>query len=298
MALSKGLVIYPRGEGGDAKYFKMLAKQFKRAHVQTEISVESFGEWDEDEFMADLKKPAHSGLDIFAYIGHGLTNSLYSASISKNERSDFAERIRESCNDGAVVLIYACNCGDLGDSLLSHLQRTLQDKHMTFYGHHTSGRAGNNPDKTVFPPAGGAKLIDHVLGPLARSRRIRNAWRDTFGNESDDLWATFFLLSNEALTLRACASALKSAAAANNRLMREVGWSNDADKLYRFMGVANGKAEELALAIARWQAGNMSAGEADGILGRQTWTALQPKLNAWKEPRTRQPGDVRYGPNP
>ena len=302
MALKKGLVIYPKGDGGDANYFRLLARRFKRAHPQAEISLENFDEFDEDEFLADLRKPSHKELDIFAYIGHGLTNSLLSAGVSsRREKKGFADRLRVACNNGAVILIYACNCGDLGDSLLSYLHRNTLGKRFPLYGHSTSGRAGNNPNKTVFPPEGGAKLIDQVLGPLAKARRFRAAWNETFGNESNDLWATFFLLTNEQLLRRACASALRTAATANSRRMRDVGWHGEVDRIYRFLGVTEQNEEELALAIARWQVNHFNADEVDGILGCNSWPVMRPQLAAWSasqpQPRVRQPGEVRYGPN-
>ena len=46
------------------------------------------------------------------------------------------------------------------------------DKGFTLYGHSSAGRAGNNPDKTVFPPSNGAMLIDECLGDLAKAPRF------------------------------------------------------------------------------------------------------------------------------
>jgi hypothetical protein len=298
MALTKGLVIYPRGEGGDANYFKLLARRFKNAHREAEIHLENFGEYEAAEFQSDLKKSDYTNLDIFAYIGHGGTNNLYSADVGRNGRAKLATRLSEICNDDAVILLYACNCGNLGDSMLGYLYRHTLEKRFTFYGHHSAGRAGNNPDKTVYPPSDGAKLIEHVMGPLAKSPRLRAAWRATFGNEQDDLWATFFLLSHEDLIRRACKPALAAAGVANNRRKREVGWEPELNKIYPYLGVSVRSDEELALGVARWQAANMKPADADGILGRMTWAAMQPKLANWAPTPPRDPNWARYGPNP
>lgn len=299
MALKKGLVVYPRGEGDAEKYFAILARKFKRAHRDIDITLEDFGDGDAEDFKADLSKPAYTGIDVFAYIGHGMSTYLLSANGDTDDaRKTLADRLKAICNDNAVILILACNCGDLGDSLLGYLYGKTLGRNFTFYGHTSSWKAANNPDKSIFPPAKGEDLSVRILGDLAKSKRFKDAWWASFDNESDSFWATFFLLDNAKMLRRACKPALRAAAVANERHMREVGWSGEVDAIRRFLGVVDKSGEELALAIANWQAINVKPEDADGILGRVTWAKMKPMLNAPPESRARQPGETRYGPNP
>ena len=82
----KGLILYPkadltqdRDDYIDERYFQLLARRFRRAHPHADIYLEEFDEDDLSEFLADMAKPVHRGLDLFAYIGHGGGQYLYSA---------------------------------------------------------------------------------------------------------------------------------------------------------------------------------------------------------------------------
>jgi hypothetical protein len=297
----KGLVLYPKGDGPQEQYFAVMARRFKRAHVHSSIALEDFDEYDSTEFLADLNKATHQGLDILAYIGHGTSDSLLSASVgSDTEVGGLVDRIRTACNDGASIILYACNCGSLSESLLNKIHRETLPKKFSLYGHNSSGPAAGNPDKTIFPPDGGAMLIDQVLGPLAKARRFETAWRQAMGNEWGDLWATFFLLSNEELLQRTCGSVIRGAASANRRLMKDVGWDQELDRIYQFLGIAERNEEKLALGIARWQVNYFGGDEADGRLGTNSWRAMRPQIDAWSQRQlnARPPGYTRYGPNP
>ena len=73
------------------------------------------------------------------------------------------------------------------------------------------------------------------------------------GNESDDLWATFFLLSYDELLRRACRSVLRAATRANRTYMKSLGWQSRLDRIYELLGVSEREEEKLAIGIARWQ---------------------------------------------
>ena len=282
----KGLIIYPKMDTSqaredylDEKYFRLLARRFKKAHKQADIHLEEFDEDDSTEFLSDIG--TYRNLDLFAYIGHGGRHNLYSANIGRSRGARLVEKLRAACNDGAVIILYACNAGRLNDSLLRTIYNETIDKRFRLYGHSTAGRAGNNPNKTVFPPANGAMLIDQVLGGFAGVRRFRQAWNQTLGNENDDLWATFFLLSDHELLRRACAPVLKRAVRVNRAYMNSLGWKSELDRIYRWLDVTERDEEELALGIARWQLRHFagSPNEVDGILGKTSWKKLQPELD-------------------
>lgn len=283
----KGLVLYPKADLTqprdsylDERYFRLLARRFQAAHASADIRLEEFDEDDSEEFFGDLGNPDYQGLDVFAYIGHGGQQYLYSADVGgASAIGRLATALTEACNDNAVIVFYACNAGRLNDSILRTVYLSTIAKRFRLYGHSTSGRAGNNPNKTVFPPANGAMLIDACLGDLARAPRFRRAWNYSFGNEADDLWATFFLLTDEQLLRRACRPVLARAAAANRIQMRSLGWNLHLDRIYALLGVSERDEEALALGIARWQIQRFSEpSEADGILGRNSWQRMQQEL--------------------
>jgi hypothetical protein len=282
----KGLVVYAKADLTqaredyiDERYFRLLARRFRRAHPGAEIHLEEFDEDDSAEFLSDIEKPAYQGLDVFAYIGHGGQNALYSADIGGSDAGDLAGRLSAACNNGATIIFYACNAGRLNESLLRTIHLNTLDKGFWLYGHATAGRAGNNPNKTVFPPSNGAMLIDEALGDLAQVPRFQRAWNYTMGNEADDLWATFFLLSNDELLRRACRSVLRQAVAANRTLMKSLGWQASLDRIRALLGVSAGDEEGLAIGIANWQFQHFGeTTEVDGILGRRSWQAMQPEL--------------------
>ena len=281
----KGLVLYPRVNPQEARelsldesYFRQLARRFRRAHGAANISIEEFDEGDTTEFMADIGKSGYQGLDVFAYIGHGGRHALYSASVNEGaDGADLIAKLCATCNQGAVILFYACNAGQLNDSLLRTIYLGTIDKRFRLYGHSSTGRAGNNPNKTVFPPPNGAMLIDECLGELAAVPRFRRAWNYAMGNELDDLWATFFTMTNDQLLRRACHTVLNRAVTANRAEMRMAGWGSNLDRVRSAVGVPNTASEEdLAIAIARWQVRHFAnKHEVDGILGRNSWRVMQ-----------------------
>lgn len=283
----KGLILCPKvdrtqaaEEYLDENYFRLLAQRFKRANRHMEINIEDFVEDDSAEFLSDIEKPAYQGLDLFVYIGHGGRRNLYSAGISEaSDAPQLAEKLTAACNDGAVIIFYACNAGKLNDSLLRTIYLSTLDKGFVLYGHSSAGRAGNNPDKTVFPPANGAMLIDECLGELAQAHRFRNAWNYAMGNEADDLWATFFSMSYDELLRRACRSVLRRAVAANAIHMNSLGWKSRLDDIRTLLGLDNTEDVGLAIGIARWQFRNFSnKREVDGILGQNSWRRMQQRL--------------------
>lgn len=285
--MKKGLILYPKADRSqdrayykDELYFRWLARRFRRAHPAWEIHLESFDEDDSAEFLGDMEKTEYRGLDLFAYIGHGGQNVLYSANVSGSSgATNLASRLTTACNDGAVIIFYACNAGRLNDSLLRDVHLKTLSKNFKLYGHASAGRAGNNPDKTVFPPSGGAMLIDQALGVLAEAPRFRRAWNARMRNEVDFLWATFFLYSNEELLQAACRRPIRRAVRANRRYARTLGWSPDLPRIRALLGVTSTEASDLAVAIARWQFGRLSnRWNVDGILGPTSWRLMQPLL--------------------
>jgi hypothetical protein len=284
----KGLVSYPRvdtsqnrSEYLDERYFRLLARRFRRANPHINIHLDAFDEDDSAEFLSDIEKPAYQGLDIFVYIGHGGQHRLYSADRGSQDiaASDIANRLRAACNDGAVIIFYACNVGRLNDSLLRDIHVLTIDKNFRLYGHSTSGRAGNNPNKTVFPPTNGAMLIDVCLGNLAHAPRFRRAWNYSMGNESDDLWASFFSLSNNGLLRRACRPVIRRAVTRNRTFKRTLGWQSKLDKINALLGLANGDEEKLAIGVALWQYQKLGGSPGvDGIIGPNTWRQMKSEI--------------------
>ena len=284
----KGLISYPRADTSqdrweylDERYFRILARRFRRANPHADIHLDAFDEYDSEEFLADIEKPAYRGLDLFAYIGHGGQQQLYSADRGRRdiEASDIASRLRTACNDGAVIIFYACNVGRLDNSLLRDIHALTIDKDFRLYGHSTTGRAGNNPNKTVFPPTNGAMLIDVCLGDLAHAPRFRRAWNYSMGNESDNLWATFFSLSNDELLRRACRTVIRRAVARNRTYRRTLGWQSRLDDINTLLGLTNGDAEAFAIDVAHWQYQKIGRSRnVDGIIGPNTWRRMQPEL--------------------
>ena len=291
----KGLVVYSDvgsdqdvPEFTDKKYFRLLAGRFQRANSDADIDIETFDENDSGEFFRDLRNADYQSLDVFAYIGHGGTHNLYSASVGPRSTQTLADTLIASCNDDAVILFYACSSGTLNDSIANTLYRATISKRFRIYGHSTLGRAGNNPNKTVFPPQGGSMLIDAILGDLSDGHAFRRAWNDTFGNESDDLWATFFRLTDEELLHRACKPAIDRAMRSNRRYMSSLGWHNRIDDIFALCRLipprnSSNMSEEdqrrLVLGVGQWQADTFTSGrDIDGVLGPGTWRAMQREL--------------------
>jgi hypothetical protein len=252
-----------------------------------------------------MSKPEYRELDVFAYIGHGGRHNLYSADVGGTSGANqIATRLTNACNNGAKIIFYACNSGRLGDSILRNIHNLTTSKGFRLFGHSTAGRAGNNPNKTVFPPANGAMLIDESLGVLAGARKFRRAWNERFGNESDNLWATFFKMSNEELLETASRSVLARARRSNLRWMRRLGWdenlgpilievATDRDRRLRelmpsYLTPANLRSvyinsqeaqTKFATAVARWQFSRyQNKNDVDGIIGPNTWRRLQAEM--------------------
>lgn len=284
----KGLVSYPRvdtsqdrSEYIDERYFRLLASRFRRANRHAVIHLDAFDEDDSAEFLADIEKPEYQGLDLFAYIGHGGQHQLYSADWGRRdiEAADIAQKLRAACNDGAVIIFYACNVGKLNNSFLRDIHALTIDKGFRLYGHSTSGRAGNNPNKTVFPPANGAMLIDVCLGDLANAPRFRRAWNYSMRNESDDLWAIFYSLSNDELLRRACRTVIRRAVTRNRAFGRTLGWQSMRDDIKALLGLTDGDEEAFAISVARWQYQRLGLSRnIDGIIGPNTWRQMKPEL--------------------
>ena len=290
----KGLITYAkpdfsqdRSDYLDEKYFRLLARKFRKAHPHADIHLEEFEEDNSDEFLADLQKPSYTNLDLFVYIGHGGRNRLYSADWGEQDITPalIATRLKAACKDGAVIIFYACNVGRLNNSFLQTLYSLTIGKHFRLYGHNSSGRAGNNPDKTVFPPSNGAMVIDVCLGDLANAPKFRRAWRAAIGNEADDLWATFFTLTNDELLHRSCRSVIDRAVRVNRIYKQRLGWQSKFMEITRLLGLAMPTEQAFAAAIARWQYRHFGGtNDVDGILGRNSWRLMQAELGPTLRP--------------
>ncbi|MEZ6127920.1 MAG: hypothetical protein R3C59_04515 [Planctomycetaceae bacterium] len=285
----KGLVTYYRKAAGstderEGTYAKWLARRFKRAHRRSRIHLESFENHDRDEFLSDIEK--YSDLDIFAYIGHGYSNGLLSANLNSSHLDALVSRLRNACRPGAVILFYACNAGSLNDSLLRKVYLQTRDLRFRLYGHNTAGKAGPNPEKTMFPPADGVLLKRHILGSLVDAPKFRRAWDQTMGDDFNDLWATFFLYEDHELLKRSCAPLLRRAVRANHVSMKKHGWKDQLPQIRRLLHLTSNDKDELALGIANWQLNNFdSTTEVDGILGRRSWAKMQSQLSGHRPPQ-------------
>jgi hypothetical protein len=285
--MKKGLILYPKADRtqlrafySDEVYFRNRARHFKRANPSWKIHLESFDEDDSAEFLSDMEKSKYKNLDLFAYIGHGGPDDLYSADIGgASGATNLATRLTAACNNGAVIIFYSCNSGSLSDSLLRDVYLQTLSKGFTLYGHNSAGRAGNNPDKTVFPPSGGAMLIDEALGVLAGAPSFRRAWNARMRNEVDTLWATFFLYSNDELLRQACRSPIRRAVRRNSAYGRTLGWNSELTQIRTLVGVTTTDADDLAIGIARWQFDHfIRKVNVDGILGPKSWRLMKPLL--------------------
>jgi hypothetical protein len=315
----KGLVLHSRVEHSaavhgytDVHYFRDLARRFRRINSDWDIHIEQFDEHDETEFLADIAKPEYRNLDVFAYIGHGGQHNLYSSSIGgAAETASLATNLTNACNNNAAIIFYACNAGKLGDSILRDVYNLTTAKNFKLYGHSTLGRAGNNPNKTVFPPANGAMLIDRCLGELASAPKFRTAWNQRFRNEADSLWARFFRLTEQQLFEEACRDVLRRARRGNQRYMTSLGWGNrladifplimpaldaavagplqafravfpshmTAQSIYAALISSEAGQTQFAIAVAHWQFGTFdNPRNVDGIIGPGTWRRLQAAM--------------------
>ena len=64
----KGLISYPRVDTSqdrsdyiDERYFRLLARRFRRANPHIDIHLDAFDDDDSAEFLSDIEKPAYQG---------------------------------------------------------------------------------------------------------------------------------------------------------------------------------------------------------------------------------------------
>lgn len=126
-------------------------------------------------------------LDVVAYFGHGLHDSLPSAGISMPTIGEFAGAILCKAARAMCVVLYACSAG-APNGFASRLADLLPGTGAIVYGHDRSGHAYMNPYVTRFRGGG------YVIAP---NDRLFGRWRRALA--TSDLWARFPFMTDQDL---------------------------------------------------------------------------------------------------
>jgi hypothetical protein len=130
------------------------------------------------------------GWDVFAYFGHGDSNALGSADIrGRKGATTLADALRPKCNDGVIIMLYACNTGAPG-GFAEWLADDLAGKNATVYAHvPPPGHTFTNANVVQYP---GGEWVIPKSSPL---------WKDWYKDmhaEQNELWARFpFMCADE-----------------------------------------------------------------------------------------------------
>ncbi|MCC6391349.1 MAG: hypothetical protein IT167_12170 [Bryobacterales bacterium] len=181
--------------------FRLIGKKFKSLYGLPDTLVRSFENVHDDldpggtesdtreNFFDELAGVSESGLDFFAYAGHGGQSSLPSAQVRKKDMQKLADEIRRIVKSDGTVLFYACSTGVPGGfaSGISSLLPT-----MTVWGHSDAGQASRNADKIRFRN-GVSQDIRDLLSAQAKAK-----WAD-YLKASPDFYARFPFMTVEAI---------------------------------------------------------------------------------------------------
>jgi hypothetical protein len=131
------------------------------------------------------------GWDVFAYFGHGNNGSLGSADVrGRKGASALADAMRPKCNDGIIIMLYACNTGAPG-GFAQWLSEDLAGKNATVYAHvPPPGHSFTNANVVSYP---GGEFV------VPRSSPLWKDWYKDMHAEHNELWARFPFMTQEEL---------------------------------------------------------------------------------------------------
>jgi hypothetical protein len=187
------------GENDSTGAFQLAANQFKAingvssAPIFFDNSGEEAGSYQavRERVLKAVREGGSSvPWDAVAIFCHGGANALWSAGlIGATGAQALADEIRPRAAAGLTVILYACNAGSPG-GFASLLAANLADLNARVFGHTSARHTYANPDTTVFP--GGDWVI-------AKSSPLWKNWNDDIIDQSNDLWARFPFMTQEAL---------------------------------------------------------------------------------------------------
>jgi hypothetical protein len=143
--------------------------------------------------ILDAIENADSGLEVFAYFGHGWKTSLPSGGFQMKQIPDLAAALSKKAADKIVVILYACWAG-VGGGPAEGLWSGLGGKGVV-YGHTSRKHTFANPDTVVFG-RDDLKPPGPVVGtgdPLWKN------WSKDIIDQKNDLWARFPFMTKDEL---------------------------------------------------------------------------------------------------
>jgi hypothetical protein len=158
--------------------FRLIAKKLKELYllpsslivpfenVHDDIEAGGTAAETRDNFFEALEDVRESGLDFFAYAGHGGEQSLPSAQVRKSDISRLADQIRRIVRPDGIVIFYACSTG-APDGFACKISALLPL--MRVWGHTDSGQASRNADKVCYKNGAGIDIRDK-LSAAARAK--------------------------------------------------------------------------------------------------------------------------------
>ena len=127
-------------------------------------------------FFAELKKMTGSGLDFFAYSGHGNYNGLPSAGVYMGDVEKLGNEIIRLVKDDGSVMLYACSCASgFAQSLSNKLGRRK------VWAHTGAGPADKNPNMYLFQHG----LDQGFLGTKNFTKDEAAAWKKHLKSNAD-----------------------------------------------------------------------------------------------------------------
>lgn len=140
-----------------------------------------------------MEKAVDGTLDVIAFFGHGMPDSLPTFGLVTGDIERLAPRIKAKCKSKAAILLYACSAGAFGGfaSTLAYAVNGgsgTENRCIMVYGHLNDGHTYHNAQCSYFPGPG---YVVPPTSPLFRSWYQR-MWHT-------DLWARFPFMSDIAL---------------------------------------------------------------------------------------------------
>jgi hypothetical protein len=144
----------------------VIARPFENVHDDADGDHGTAGDTRDNFFEQVESMP--SGLDFFAYCGHGSPDGLPSACISGPAARTRLATSLANLNAGGTVVLYACSTGAPG-GFAQRLSVDLSGRNIAVWGHTQSGAASTNPTKVRYL-RGEAFALQHHLSEAARAR--------------------------------------------------------------------------------------------------------------------------------
>jgi hypothetical protein len=146
---------------------KSLLAPFENVH--DDLKAGGSEEDTRENFFEAIESVPESGLEFFAYAGHGTPSSLPSAQVGKSHMSKLADEIRRMVRPDGIVMFYACSTGKPA-GFASQISKLLPG--MRVWGHTDSGQASRNADKVCYRN-GASTDIRSVLSKTAKEKWAR-----------------------------------------------------------------------------------------------------------------------------